>query len=610
MNTFPFRPTIIKLTLLKRIPSKYIILEILSYSFNKHSFYQSFHALSPQSRSFLLYNYSLIQSILIPDDKNETINFDNTSAQTLLKYGKGHLIFRRKLCLINYSYKQLKMLQEQSHLKEIHMLRYVNYDRGISSYLKESSQQESETENIEQENKIELRIKEILCEPISQLSQLINFITSNSLQHVKLTISNCSKAILNQIEPPLIVQELTIADATLDQMHTVLTSIRPARILTINDYIHAIDLPQLKAIFDKLKINLKVLNIWHKQQAMKVNHLEEFDRIKFAARQYICCDYISGWIFQSSIGQSEKVNIPRQLQLFKKYVKLGEGIKFGKLELFTRFQDKIMGIGAKKVIIEVSNTWLPTIDKDHIQENLQFTEDVVLETKTHGLDNDNLGKIIFLLLKWFPNLKGLTINNRCYPSFLPELFDNFKSNLESLSIAHISRQSESTFIRSLFSLSRHSLKNIFLNQTSRGQHQLFGALSHSTELRTLSINADCTHPEDMKTIATFANLRTLIRNKPAIQFQEFFETHLLKSLPKLEYLTVFEQLPDPVKAFQGPHKCLKHLKYDLFFSSNPTKLSREQTENIVNGKREGFVIEAKFEEDGMAFEKAILIKVQ
>ncbi|TNV74712.1 hypothetical protein FGO68_gene15210 [Halteria grandinella] len=532
--------------------------------------------------------------MVLSEDTSEIISFSNASAEKFLQYGKGHPIFKRKLCLCNYSYKQLMMLQERSHLKEIHLLKY---DAGFNAV----SHRGQVTNRF--------NIYEIECSDLQQFQYLRNTLSANTLSNAKITFSGIHVCFQTPLKPPLFVRNLTIANP--DYMLQILTSLRPTQILTIKTIVTYIDFSKLKAIFQKLDIQLSEFNIWYSKQTAKINHLEEFDRIKLAERQYIKGCYFDQGILQNSTGQIDKKNIARQVELIKKVVKIGKGMEFSNLGMFFKCQKEVMGLGVKKIRIEVPSEQMAEIQIDaNNMENKSFTGEIELQPTSNYnyFQREQLTQIILQFLTSYPNMEGLKVIKDSFELKFPEISGNVVPKLKSFSIIGF-KSADISFCHSILSSSCHTLQHLILNQTYSDYHyKLFHNLSNSKALQTLSIFADCTHPEDMQTIATFKNLRTLILSKSPHMYQAFFETHLLEALGNLEHLTVFEPLADPLKAFQGDHKCLKELKYDLYSTSKAAKLSKEQVEGIVKGKREGFVLESRFQDEQMVCEKVILIK--
>ncbi|TNV86029.1 hypothetical protein FGO68_gene5621 [Halteria grandinella] len=589
-----------KFTLIQRIRSKYILLEILSYSFSSQPFSLSFHSFSRSSRYFLIHNQALIKSMILSDDIDkceEILTFSNASVTQILNHGKGHPLFNRKLCLRNFTYQSLMHLQQQSNLLQIQMLKY------------DESFERTQLEDMEKQKvvkvKIILRVKEITCLNLAQISYLRRILSPFLLQSAKLTLTDTSCAIPESLVPVLSVRNLTLCNT--ENHLQLLTSVRPTRSLTIQAKVDKINMFKLKNILSQLNMKLSEINLWCSKQTVRVNHLEEFDRYKLAERQYIGGDFLDEGIFQNSTGPIGKRQMHRQMELIKKYVKIGEGLELNEFTSFLRFQKEIIEIGFKKIIIGLANASEFTNDIIIIKENVNFIGEIVLNPKSLFMRRDYQPKVIMLLLRNYPNMKGLKILRDSYELSLPQTFNNVNSNLESFSIIGL-KSSDVTFCRALLSSSKATLKDINLQQTYANQNRLFDGLTNSTQLQTLSICADCTHPEDMKTISTFTNLKTLILHRSPHMYQAFFETHFLGALGNLEYLTLYEPLPDLVKAFQGEHKSLRKLKYDTYLSSKSSKLNKGQVEAIVKGKREGFVLEGRFEED-IVCERAISKKL-
>ncbi|TNV86030.1 hypothetical protein FGO68_gene5622 [Halteria grandinella] len=331
--------------------------------------------------------------------------------------------------------------------------------------------------------------------------------------------------------------------------------------------------------------------------------------------------------------QDDIVHQILMIDLINKYLNLSECVASFNVSEFFKYNKEIILTGVKTIRIIVQEGWFP---------DFEFNQDVAENELMKGiiqigcLDKQNfnssqVGKLAAHLLKRYPNLGGLEINEgsmngKISYSQPDQCFSNVPiKNLKYLKITKIGHLNQD-YYNKLVQNCKDVLEQLTIVEQNPVQdpkdatqakvsvmvEPFLSCLLASSKLHSLKLQG-IHHSLDLPFFTSLTDLTIEWFDEHSMQ--TILEREFNKALVNLSSLTIFQRLIIPAQAFGGPHPNLRKLFYKSIKSKRDQFrcLLGETVDSIVFGKREGFKMYAPFKEEveldkyGL---KAILIDIK
>ncbi|TNV81610.1 hypothetical protein FGO68_gene14275 [Halteria grandinella] len=613
-----------------KIHSRFILLEILSYSFDQRDGKYFLCQISHSTVTFLVYNSKYLLRIL-KQNKIKPIKID--SPQYFLRFGeKKNPIYNENIELNGFTLFQLGQLQRLLGSKK---LKKFNFH---SLVLQQSSIEE---ENL-WVNRYEFQFKEMTITSLYEVVQLRELLKEGkSGVHMLKIIDERSdlEEAVKQIEELAIVADFKFVKVTHlclkmqgdnSTIETYLKYLRPREkdgTLTVEMY--QVDDKELKRIIEIIKrLQIKpstfVLILQHSNQEL----ITMFSQTKIAHTQYIKLNYFRQDYFPilnvDSQGreQIDDEALQQFTQNFNNYVKLNESEVNMNVNKFFESYKMFKKLGIKRFLIEINNedfdleNNLQKLQKKPI--DIEMKGEIVLnETHVHNQIQTFMGELLDLVLTKFPNIFILTINENQATTFkcseVTHLLEYQElSNLERLIICFHSPLNIPVYMKLLGKV-RGTLKYFrigsIITSYQRGYQRetapiqsplsLLEPLKQSTIIETIKIvGLDYSlKPKEIPLLGTFPLLTKLTLDfYDAPSLQQLLKQQFNHSLVNLQYLTLLQEIPGLEEAIGGPHKSLRTVSYSKMTGYiKYSYVTLEETLKIVEGKVYGFRFYAPFE---------------
>ncbi|TNV81582.1 hypothetical protein FGO68_gene15050 [Halteria grandinella] len=596
-----------------RIRNKYIVIEILAYAFYQNQFFYFLHRASLSINIFLIQQYRLIKAMVIAC-KNA---FQITDPRHIILKNESHPMFRDNLIIQNFTYTQLLKLQRiMPHIR----IEHLEYDENFGEFVHDK------------QNNIELDIREVKCYNLEQIVFLQKILAQSSFQKLKLYCTYlqdphkhlpfASSQDLTII--PIEFQHVTLNYAKLEGLKEQIRYIRPTKKGTLVIEVHSptLELEELWGLI--LECDMELLRFRLVLYSCPRFSLNEYCIMSFAVKHTIQFKRLDHQIFETEEGQPlEESEMETQQSLIKQSVNIQDCVVDINLANFLQYQDQIAVLNIRKIIIRIDEGWFPDLESSEIVTfNDQFAGDIkIICSESSGEKCKYMASLAQIILTQFPNTSGLMIDEGVEAIDQYKVADclNLKSRIQKLQII-IMNLKNLNFYNKLIETSKQTIKSldIILKQNIHGQGDpMLAKLENSLVLEAIRLKSDqyFLSDIDLKIFRTFKNLRVLILDgyTDDRETQLLFEEELQNSLANLEALEVNVALMDPVKAFQGPHRALKRLRY-YARRKKPRDFIQEvvprEVDEIVAGKRDGFKFESKFTDPFKVYPNAILIQIK